>query len=66
MRALVLFHVVFTREGFVAGRAEDVFLPRVFLAVAGGVAGGGEGVGAGIAGGVGAGVFLFDCGGFPG
>ena len=32
--ALVLLHVVFAGEGFVARRAMDVLLPRVFLAVA--------------------------------
>lgn len=66
MCALVLFHVVFAREGFVACGAENVFLPGVFLAMAGGVAGGGEGVGAGVAGCMRAGIFLFGCGGFPG
>ncbi len=49
MGALVLLHVVFSREGFVAGGAEDVFLAGVFFAVAGGVAGCGEGVCAGVA-----------------
>ena len=58
MRALMLFHVVFSREGFVAGGAVDVFLASVFLAVAGGVAGCGECVVAGVAGCVRAGVFF--------
>ena len=58
MRALVLLHVVFAREGFIARRAVDVLLTRVLLAVAGGVAGGGEGVVAADSDGVRAGVFL--------
>ena len=66
MGALVLLHVVFAGEGFLAGGAEDVFLARVFLAVAGGVAGGGEGVGAVVADGVGAGVFFLRGWGFGG
>lgn len=44
MGALVLLHVVLARKGFVAGRAEDVLLPGVLLAVARGVAGRREGV----------------------
>lgn len=58
--ALVLLHVVFAREGFVAGGAGDVFFARVLFAVAGGVAGGGEGVGAGVAVRVRAGVLFLD------
>lgn len=38
MRALVLLHVVFAREGFVAGWAKDVLLACVLFAVARGVA----------------------------
>lgn len=59
MGTLVLLHIVFPGEGFAAGRAVDVFLARVFLAVTGGVAGGGEGVGALVFLGVRAGIFLF-------
>lgn len=58
--ALVLLHVVFAGEGFVAGRAQDVLLPRVLLAVAGGVARGGEGVATRVPRGVRAGVFFLD------
>ena len=58
MRALMLFHVVFARKGFVAGGAVDVFLASVFLAVAGGVAGRGECAMARVAGCVRAGVFF--------
>ena len=58
MCALVLLHIIFPCEGFVTGRAMDVFLASVFLAVARGVAGGGECVGAGISCRVRAWVFL--------
>ena len=58
VRALMLLHVVFARKGFVAGGAVDVFLARVFLAVAGGVAGCGECAMARVAGCVRAGVFF--------
>lgn len=66
MGALVLLHVVFACEGFLARGAEDVFLARMFFAVPGGVAGGGECVGAVVADGVGAGVFFLDRRGFVG
>lgn len=55
---LVLFHVVFPRKCFVARGTDDVFLARVFFAMAGGVAAGGEGVGAGVAGSVGTRIFF--------
>lgn len=64
MGALVLFHVILSGEGFVACRAQYVFLSGVFLAVAGCVAGGSEGVGAIEAAGVGTGVLLLRRGGF--
>ena len=66
MSALVLFHVIFSGEGFVAGGAVDVLFARVLFAVAGGVTGGGEGVGAGEACGVRTGIFLFRRWGFVG
>lgn len=50
MGALVLLHIVFAGEGFMAGGAEDIFLARVFLAMASGVARGGEGIAASVAG----------------
>lgn len=58
MRALMLFHVVFSREGFVARGAMDVFLTGMFLSVTGSVAGCGECVVAGVTSCVRAGVFL--------
>lgn len=54
----MLFHVVFSRESFIASRAKDVFLSGMFFPMARGVAGGGEGVGAGVALGVRARVFF--------
>jgi len=57
--ALVLLHVVFAREGFVAGWAMYVLLAGVLLAVARRVAGGGESVRAGVAHGVRARVLFF-------
>ena len=55
----VLFHVVFTREGFVALRAERVFLTSVFLGVTRGVARGGEKIGASVLFGHRTGVLVF-------
>ncbi len=66
MCALVLFHVVFSGEGFVAGRAEDIFLACMLLAMTGCMAGCGERVGTGEPGGMRAGIFLFCDGGFAG
>lgn len=64
MRALVLLHVIFACEGFVAGWTMYVLLASVLLAVARRVAGGGEGVRAGVAHGVRARVlFLNELGG---
>ena len=60
MGPFVLLHVVFAGEGFVAVGADDVFLPGMLFAVAGGVAGGGKFVGAIVQFGVGARVFLSD------
>ena len=58
MRALMLLHIIFSREGFIAGGAVDVFLASVFLAVTGSVAGCGERAMARVAGRVRAGVFF--------
>ena len=59
MGALMLFHVVFSRECFSAGWTVDIFLAGVFLAMACSVAGGGEGIDATEGGGMRAGIFLF-------
>lgn len=48
MRALVLFHIVFACEGFVAGWTMYVLLTGVLLAVACRMAGCGKGVWAGV------------------